>query len=140
MKRRIIAAAAFVLAFSAGAASAQTMSFAEAGGLIAKSCGPSIEKFCSKDNVGTGQIQPCLSKHEDTVPRQCFIDLQNAAMSIDKRMAAQKDVFTLCEADAREYCKGVKPGDANLLDCLLTASKVVKGTCKQALVDAGWAN
>lgn len=139
MKGRIFGLAAFALAVSAGGASAQTMSFHDAGALIAKSCGPSIERFCAKDNIGTGGVATCLRQHEDQVPRQCFVDLQSAQEGTDRRLAAQKATFQLCEADAREFCKGVKPGDANLLDCLLTASKVVKGTCKQSLIDAGWA-
>ena len=140
MKRHIFGLAALALAVSAGGASAQTMSFAEAGALIAKSCGPSIERFCAREDVGTGQVSSCLNQHQKDVPAQCFTDLQAAEAGTDKRLAAQKSTFQLCEADAREFCKGVKPGDANLLDCLLTASKVVKGSCKQALVDAGWAN
>lgn len=52
----------------------------------------------------------------------------------------QQQVFNLCVDDAREFCKGVKPGDAQVLDCLNASVKVVKGACKQALVNAGWAN
>lgn len=140
MKYRILGAAACALILSAGAASAQTMSFADAGALIAKNCGPSIERFCSKDNVGTGQIQACLMQHQDQVPQACFDSLQSAGVSLDKRMAAQEAAGKACNADARQYCQGVKPGDANLLDCLQTAAKVVNATCKQTLTDAGWWN
>lgn len=89
MKTYIVGAvAAVAFALSAGAASAQTMSFAQAGALMAKSCGPSIERFCAKDNVGTGQIAQCLSQHQDEVPRQCFVDMQTIKESIDARLAA----------------------------------------------------
>jgi len=138
MKRYAIGLAALLLAGTAGAASAQTISYAQAGALIAKSCGPSIEKFCAKDNLGSGQIQQCLSQHKDQVPAQCFTDYSNVIASISKRVAAQQGAFKICENNIRQFCPGVQPGDANILDCLLASSKVVSATCKQVMLDAGW--
>ncbi|CAA0089570.1 Uncharacterised protein [Starkeya nomas] len=138
MFRFAFASAALLLSVMTGAASAQTMSYAEAGALIAKSCGPSIERFCAKDNLGSGDLYQCLQKRGNQVPDQCGADYQNALASIAKRVAAQRDAFRICEPSIREFCAGVQPGDARLLDCLLTASKVVAPTCKQVLLDAGW--
>jgi hypothetical protein len=138
MKRYAIGLAALLLAGTAGGASAQTLSYAQAGALIAKSCGPSIERFCSKENLGSGQIQQCLSQHQDQVPAQCFTDYGNVVASITKRVAAQEGAFKVCENNVRQFCSGVQPGDANILNCLLESSKVVSGSCKQVLLDAGW--
>lgn len=138
MKRYAIGLAALLLAGSAGAASAQTMSYAQAGALIAKSCGPSIEKFCAKENLGSGMIQQCLSQHQDQVPAQCFVDYQAVVASISKRVAAQQGAYKVCDASIREFCPGVQPGDANILNCLLASTKVVRPACKQSLLDAGW--
>ena len=138
MKRYAIGLAALLLASTAGAASAQTLSYAQAGALIAKSCGPSIEKFCAKDNLGSGQIQQCLSQHQDQVPAQCFADYSTVVASISKRVAAQQGAFKICENNVRQFCSGVQPGDGNILNCLLESSKVVGASCKQVLLDAGW--
>jgi len=138
MKRYAIGLAALLLACTAGAASAQTMSYAQAGALIAKSCGPSIDKFCSKFNLGSGQIQQCLSQHQDQVPAQCFTDYSAVVASISKRVAAQEGAFKVCGNNVRQFCTGVQPGDGNILNCLLESSKVVSGSCKQVLLDAGW--
>lgn len=140
MKGTIFALGALMLAGMAGTASAQTMSYAQAGALIAKSCGPSIERFCSKVNIGTGQVQQCLQQHQDQVPRQCFDDFAAVQTSIAKRVAAQAGAGQACSASAQQFCSGVKPGDANILDCLLDSVKVVRPACKQTLIDAGWAN
>ena len=140
MKRHIFGLAALALAVSAGGASAQTMSFADAGALIAKQCGASIERFCARDDVGTGKVSSCLQQHQKDVPQQCFAALQQAEAGTTARLAAQQATFGLCQDDARQFCKGVKPGDAHLLDCLLASYKVVKGACRQGLTDAGWAN
>lgn len=132
------AAAALIALFAANGASAQTLSYAQAGALIAQSCGPSIEKYCSKVNIGTGQVRQCLTQHQAEVPPQCFADYDRVIASITRRVAAQQEAFKVCSRDVAEFCSGVQPGDANILNCLLESSKVVKGECKQTLIDAGW--
>jgi hypothetical protein len=138
MTRIVIALAALVFAGWAGSAEAQTMSYRQAGALIAQSCGPSIEKYCGKVNIGSGQVMQCLNEHQADVPPQCFADYQRVVASIQQRAAAQAGSFKACSADVAEFCGGVQPGDANILDCLLGSSKVVRGVCKQTLIDAGW--
>ncbi len=140
MKGTILALGALVLAATTGAVSAQTMSYAQAGALIASSCGPSIERLCSTVNIGTGQVQQCLTQHQDEVPRKCLDDFSAVQASIAKRVAAQGDAWKICAPSAAQFCSGVKPGDANMLDCLLDSVKVVRPACKQVLLDAGWAN
>lgn len=138
MKRYAIALAALMTIGLGGAASAQTMSYAEAGALIAKSCGPSIEKYCSKLNIGSGQVQQCLQDNKANVPAQCFADYAAVVASITKRVAAQGEAYKVCENDIRQFCPGVKPGDAQILDCLNASTKVVRPACKQVILDAGW--
>jgi hypothetical protein len=138
MKKQAIGLAALLLLGTAATTSAQTVSFAEAGAVIARSCGPSIERFCSKVNIGNGQVRQCLQQHQNQVPSACTMDYDRVTASIAKRLQAQQGAFKVCNASIREYCPGVKFGDANVLDCLLTARKVVGASCKQALLDAGW--
>lgn len=138
MKRYVIGLAALLLVAMAGSASAQTMSYAQAGALIAKSCGPSIEKFCANVNLGTGEMMPCLQRNRGQVPDSCFADFQLAQSEIAKRLAAQANVFKVCEASTRQFCPGVQPGDAYILNCLIEAQRMVRPACRQALRDAGW--
>lgn len=114
------------------------MSYAQAGALIARSCGPSIEKHCSKVNIGSGQVLGCLQEQQASVPQQCFTDFNAVLASISRRVAAQKDAYSLCQADVAEFCQGIQPGDGNIRDCLVASKQVVRGACRQALVDAGW--
>ena len=97
-----------------------------------------IEKFCGKVNIGSGKVLQCLQQHRDQVPPKCFQDFAVAAASLSKRVAAQDDAFEICKHDIRQYCPGVKPGDARILDCLNASTKVVGAACKQVLLDAGW--
>jgi hypothetical protein len=121
-----------------GTASAQTMSYASAGALIARSCGPSINKFCSNVNIGTGEMMPCLRRNQNEVPEACFDDFQLAQREIAQRLAAQANIFKACESSTRQFCPGVKPGDAYILNCLNKAQRVLRPACRRTLRDAGW--
>jgi hypothetical protein len=136
MKRYMIGLAALLLVATGGAASAQTMSYAQAGALIARSCGPSINKFCANVNIGTGEMIPCLQRNH--APASCFRDFQMAQREIAQRLAAQRNIYSTCEASTRQVCPGVKPGDAYILACLNKAQRMLRPTCRQALRDAGW--
>ena len=138
MKRAILALAFGIFALSGAGAQAQTMSYAQAGALIAKSCGADIEKFCRGLNLGSGRIHGCLMQNQAKLSPACVRDYQAALADIQKRINAQASVFQVCRQDAAQFCKGVKMGDANLLNCLLDSVKVVDATCSGALVDAGW--
>jgi len=138
MKATVTAALALLGTMMAGSAMAQTMSYAQAGQLLAKSCGPDIERFCRNDNIGNGVIFACLIKNQAEVKQQCFTDVGVVQASLAKRIAAQRDAWKVCESDVREFCKGVVPGDANILNCLTEASKVVSPACTAVLTDAGW--
>lgn len=139
MKFATIGLAAAILA-SAGlsGASAQTMSYADAGALLAANCGKDIVKYCPKVNLGGGQLKDCLVQYEPKLNPQCIIDYKMAIASLAKRNAAQLAAPKACRNAAANYCQGTAPGDANYLDCLLAASKVVGAACNQALTDAGW--
>ena len=139
MKLAIIGLAAGILAGAGlSAASAQTMSYAQAGALLAQSCGKDIEKFCPKTNLGGGQIKDCLLQFQSKVSPQCVTDYQTVVASLAKRNAAQLAAPKACRNAAANFCQGTAPGDARYLDCLLAASKVVGAACNQALTDAGW--
>ena len=139
MRLATIGLAAAILA-SAGvaAASAQTMSYADAGALLAASCGKDIVKFCPKVNLGGGQLKDCLVQYQPKINPQCVTDYQTVVASLAQRNAAQLAAPKACRNAAANYCQGTAPGDAHYLDCLLAATKVVGAACNKALTDAGW--
>lgn len=133
-----IGLAALLLAGSAMGASAQTISYAEAAGMLAKSCGKDIDKYCSNVNLGNGALVDCMQKQIGKVSAQCKVDYATATASIAKRDAAQDAIAQICNADAARLCPGMVPQDGNLLSCLLLATKVVSPSCNQAITDAGY--
>lgn len=138
MKGVGIVLAAGLWALAATGAHAQTISYAQAGALLAQSCGPDILKFCPNVNLGGGKLHACLETHDAQVSPQCKTDYVVVRASIAKRVGAQQAIFKLCNADVARLCPGMVEGDGNLLSCLLEATKVVSPNCNQAITDAGF--
>lgn len=134
---RIVLAAA-LLAGSAAAAGAQTMSYGQAGALLARSCGPDINRLCPTVNLGNGALKACMDAKISQVSATCKSDYARATASIAQRDAAQDAIVQICNADAARLCQGMIPQDGNLLSCLLQATKVVSPACNQAITDAGY--
>lgn len=123
--------------FAAGAAQAQTISFADAATVLARDCGADIKKLCKGVNLGNNQIEACLEKHQAKVSPACVSTMTEVTASIAQRLAAQTSVFKVCGADAATLCKGVK-GEAHVLQCLIKTERVDGQKCNQAITDAGW--
>lgn len=133
-----IGLAAAAMAAGLGGASAQTISYSEAGALLARSCGADIEKYCAKVNLGDGALRDCLLAQQSKINPQCVADYQAVVASIAARNAAQQAVPKLCRDDVARHCQGMVPGDAHFLSCLNASYRVVTAACNQAIVNAGW--
>ncbi|MBB6308539.1 hypothetical protein [Xanthobacter tagetidis] len=123
---------------SAGAARAQTVSYAEAAGLLNQHCGGDIMKHCRGLNLGNGAIHQCLAGNAAQLSPACAANHEGIRAMTEARAAAQAAVFKVCDRDRAEYCPGVEAGDGNIVSCLLQASKVVSQTCTAAIANAGY--
>jgi hypothetical protein len=138
MKFKLTSLAAVLLVSLGGQATAQTISYSEAGALLAKSCGKDIEKYCPKVNLGGGALKDCLAAKASSINPQCIADYKAIVASLDARVAAQAAVPKACQGDATEFCQGTAPGNAHFLNCLNAAKKVVSKRCTTAITNAGW--
>ena len=136
MKIAALCLALASLVASSGLAQAQTMSYADAGALIAKSCSKDIERYCSRVNIGGTGMKDCLGKEEARLNPQCVSDYQMASSPLTSAPAPRRR-SRMCELDARRYCRGVKPGDGNYLTCL-NGSPRRQRQLQAGLDDAGW--
>ncbi|MFG1393304.1 cysteine rich repeat-containing protein [Xanthobacter agilis] len=129
---------AALLALPAASAHAQTVSYAEAAGLLAQHCGEDIMRHCRGVNLGDGAINQCLAAHQAELSPACAANHESIRQMTEARAAAQRAVYKVCDRDRAEFCSGVVPGDGNLVSCLLEASKVVSQACTAALTNAGY--
>jgi len=118
-------------------AAAQTIGYAQAIDILAKSCGSDILKHCKGINLGGGRIEACLEQ-KPGVSARCKTDLVQVQGLLAARAAAQASVAEICNRDAQQFCKMTKPGKGNLLNCLLKAAPSVSANCNAAIDAAGY--
>jgi hypothetical protein len=117
--------------------SAQNMSFGEAAGLIAQSCGADIDANCRGVNLDANRLRECLSRNTDAISSQCKSDYLRAFDAIQKRIANRVNVANVCSREIVKLCNGSTRETSKSIPCLTTA-KGVSRNCLQAMDDAGY--
>lgn len=138
MRRMIFAFATGVMLVSTPAAFAQTVGFAEAIKILSASCGADINKYCKSATLANNGIGQCLDQNQAKVSQKCNADRAVVATLIQERLAAQAAAPKICQRDAAQRCKGVKPGAGHILRCLLKAQRSVSKKCNTAIDLAGY--
>ena len=102
---------------------------------VAKGCEKEITTFCKDVTPGEGRILACLYAHEDKLSGQCEYALYDAAVQLERVVAALTYVANECRDDLKAYCADVKPGEGRLLDCIEKNREKVSDRCMQAIRD-----
>ena len=104
---------------------------------VANGCKTEIESYCKAVTPGEGRILACLYAYQDKLSGKCEYALYNAAVRLERAVAALTYVTNECEADLAANCSGVKAGEGRLLQCLEKNDAKVSKRCKDALKDVG---
>lgn len=104
---------------------------------VANGCKTEIETYCKAVTPGEGRILACLYAYQDKLSGKCEYALYNAAVRLERAVAALTYVANECEADLAANCSGVKAGEGRLLQCLEKNEAKVSKRCKDALKDVG---
>jgi len=121
-----------------GVSRAQTVGYTEAIDQLAASCSQDIGKFCSKVNLGGGQMQQCLNQNQAGISAACKSSMSGLSTLLQKRATARASVARLCDRDIRQFCSGIQPGEGNLLDCFSHVKQSISAQCRKAVIDAGY--
>jgi hypothetical protein len=121
---------ALLLAGSAGAADTVADN-------LKKACNKELTTFCKGVQPGQGRVLACLYAFENRVSDQCAYAVYDAALELEKAVAALKYAASQCSADLQKYCGNVKPGQGRGLACLQKNDKNVSQQCKDALRQTG---
>ena len=128
-----------VLATACFPASAQTMRFEEAAGMLAASCAKDIDSNCRGVNPDPTRLKDCLTRNQDVLSPQCKNDYGRTFDAIQKRVAARSAVAKLCARDVTKFCGDVPKGDTGkALECLLAGPRGVSINCNKAVAEAGY--
>jgi hypothetical protein len=138
LKRTSFGLALLILFAGMSAASAQTMSYAEAISQIATVCKNDIARFCKGVPLGP-RLRACFDANAARMSPQCQQTTGVVYASITRRATAQRDIGDVCSADIMRLC-GTSFADANLVECMTAlAPQAMSPRCYQTFVDTGWA-
>jgi len=126
-----------VLIAAPSLASAETISFAEAAALLAKSCAAEIDANCRGVNLDSNRLKECLSRNRDTLSPPCAESYLKVFDAIQKRVAARTAVANACQREIVKLCAGSTKETSKSVPCLTTAQGV-SARCIQAMGDAGY--
>ncbi len=122
------------------------MSFGIAGNLLAQEtlietvatgCKTELETYCKSVTPGEGRVLACLYAYQDKLSGKCEYALYDAAVRLERAVAALSYVANECEADLAANCAGVRAGEGRLLQCLEKNEAKVSNRCKGALKEVG---
>jgi hypothetical protein len=79
----------------------------------------------------------CLYAYGDKLSAKCEFALYDAAVQLERAVAALTYVANECDDDLDKYCGAIAPGEGRLLECIEKHDKKVSKRCKQAIKDVG---
>jgi len=115
--RNVLVASAFALV-AAGVAT-------DAGAQGRKGNGPcaaDAKKFCGDVKPGGGRVAKCMKGHEAELSPACQAEMKRAEERIEQ-------VKEECNADAKKFCKGIRPGGGRILACLKSHQSELAPAC-----------
>ena len=124
----VMAAAVFMLVSNATAAQDLVET-------VAKGCEKELTSYCKDVTPGEGRILACLYAHSDKLSGKCEYALYDAAVQLERFVAALSYLANECDEDLDKFCTGVEAGEGRLLKCLDENSAKISARCTQALKD-----
>ena len=104
---------------------------------VANGCEKELISYCSQVTPGEGRVLACLYAHNDKLSGKCEFALYDAAVQLERFVAALSYMANECDEDLDKFCTGVAAGEGRLLKCLDDNSEKISVRCTQALKDVG---
>ena len=104
---------------------------------VANGCKVELEKYCSNVTPGEGRVLACLYAYSDKLSGRCEYALYDAAVRLERAVAALSYAVNECSSDLKKFCGNVEAGEGRLLECLQKNDAQVSNRCKQARKDVG---
>ena len=104
---------------------------------VADGCAVELEAYCKDVTPGEGRILACLFAYQDKLSGKCEYALYDAAVQLERAVAALGYVVNECADDLDKHCSAVEAGDGRLLECIEKNDKKVSARCKDALKEVG---
>jgi Cysteine rich repeat len=103
--------------------------------IVAQGCETEIKSYCSDVTLGEGRLLACLYAHSDKISSRCEYAFYDAAVQLERAVAAISFVANECRDDLMKLCANVPPGEGRLLECLDQNAAKVSDRCQKAVKD-----
>lgn len=104
---------------------------------VADGCKTERESYCKDVKPGEGRVLACLFAHQDKLSGKCEYALYDAAVQLERAVAALAYVVNECADDLDKHCSAVEAGEGRLLECIEKNDKKVSSRCKDAIKAVG---
>lgn len=105
---------------------------------VATGCKTELQSYCKDVTMGEGRVLACLYAHNDKLSGQCEYALFDAAVQLERAVAAMSYMANECGDDLMKFCGGVVLGEGRVIDCLEKNKSEVSARCQQAQKDLGF--
>lgn len=102
---------------------------------VAKGCEKELTTYCKDVTPGEGRVLACLFAFSDKLTGQCEYALYDAAVQLERFVAALTYLANECDADLEKYCAEIAIGEGRVLKCLDDNAEKISARCTQALKD-----
>ncbi len=96
-------------------------------------CKNELNTYCQDVTPGQKRLLACLYAHNDKLSAQCDFALFDAAIQLERAVAALAYVVNECDDDLMQFCSEEQVGEGRLLACLDKNEAEVSSRCKEAL-------
>jgi hypothetical protein len=102
---------------------------------VANGCEKELTTYCKDVTLGEGRVLACLYAFSDKLSGQCEYALYDAAVQLERFVAALTYLANECDADMDKFCANVAIGEGRILKCLDENAEKISARCTQALKD-----
>lgn len=104
---------------------------------VASGCEKELTSYCKDVTPGQGRMLACLYAYGDKLSGRCEYALYDAAVQLERAVAALTYAANECEDELDTVCAGVETGEGRVVECLQKNTDKVSDRCKRALADVG---
>lgn len=104
---------------------------------VLEGCEQELTTYCSQVTPGQGRGLACLYAYSDKLSGKCEYALYDAAVQLERAVAALTYVASECMGDLKQFCSRVPAGEGRLLKCIEDHYAEVSDRCKSAVEDVG---
>ena len=130
----LVAALSLLLTVSVSSSKADEHGLIES---VITGCETELTTYCKDVTPGQKRLLACLYAHNDKLSSQCDFALFDAAIQLERAVAALAYVVNECDNDLMQFCGEEQVGEGRLLACLDKNEAEVSSRCKEALTEVG---